>query len=68
MVLGAMLGFHRIIFALGLAILLGGGGSLLLLLSRRAGRHSYTPYGQYLAMAGIVMLVWGVQVVEWYTA
>jgi prepilin signal peptidase PulO-like enzyme (type II secretory pathway) len=67
MAMGAMLGFHRIFFALILAILLGGIGSLVLLLTRRVGRHSYTPYGQYLAIAAIVMLIWGTQVVEWYT-
>lgn len=66
LVMGAMLGFHRILFALILAILLGGVVSLLLLLSRRFSRNAYLPYGQYLALAGIVMLIWGVQVVEWY--
>jgi prepilin signal peptidase PulO-like enzyme (type II secretory pathway) len=66
LVLGAMLGFHRILFALILAILLGGVVSLLLLLSRRFSRDAYLPYGQYLALAGIVMLIWGTQVVEWY--
>ncbi|MBE2198508.1 MAG: prepilin peptidase [Anaerolinea sp.] len=64
--MGAMLGFHRILFALGLAILLGGVISAALLLSRRFHRYSYLPYGQYLAIAGIIMLIWGVQIAKWY--
>lgn len=68
MTLGAMLGFHRIFFTLILAIFLGGVVSLIiLLLNRRVNARSYLPYGQYLAVAGIVMLLWGVQVFQWYT-
>lgn len=67
MLLGAMLGFHRIFFALILGILLGGVISGLLLASRRFPRNRYLPYGQYLALAGIAMLIWGVQIFQWYT-
>lgn len=66
MVMGAMLGFHRIFFALFLGIALGGVITLLLLLSRRVNRYAHLPYGQYLALAGIIMLVWGTQVAEQY--
>ena len=66
MLMGAMLGFHRIIFTLMLAIFLGGIISVVLLISRRMGRYSYAPYGQYLAIAAIVMLIWGVQFYRWY--
>ncbi|MCA9958641.1 MAG: prepilin peptidase [Anaerolineales bacterium] len=66
MAMGAMLGFHRILFALGLAIVLGGVISGVLLLSRRFHRYTYLPYGQYLAIAGIIMLIWGVRIAEWY--
>jgi leader peptidase (prepilin peptidase)/N-methyltransferase len=66
--MGAMLGFHRIFFALILAVLVGGVSSLLLLIiNRRVNKRTYLPYGQYLAAAGIVMLVWGVQIFQWYT-
>ena len=57
--MGAMLGFHRILFALILAILLGGLITFLLLVSRRVTREMALPYGQYLAIAAIVMLIWG---------
>lgn len=66
MALGAMLGFQRIFFCLMLGILLGGIISLLLILSGRVKRNSYLPYGQYLALAGIIMLIWGQQIVAWY--
>ena len=64
MLMGAMLGFHRIFFALILGIFLGGIFSLLLLLSRRVTRDTALPYGQYLALGGIVMLIWGAQYVQ----
>lgn len=66
MAMGAMLGFHRIFFALVLGILMGGVTSLALLLSRRVNRQTHMPYGQYLAIAAIVMLIWGVQVFNRY--
>jgi len=66
MAMGAMLGFHRIFFALGLGVLLGGVFSLLLLLSRRVNRNTHMPYGQYLAIAGIVMLIWGAAFAQQY--
>lgn len=68
MAMGAMLGLHRILFGLMLAILLGGIISALLLLSRRFGRRTYLPYGQYMAIAAIVMLIWGRQIYMWYIA
>ena len=64
MLMGAMLGFHRIFFALMLGILLGGIFSLLLLLSRRVNRETALPYGQYLALGAIIMLIWGAQYVQ----
>jgi leader peptidase (prepilin peptidase)/N-methyltransferase len=68
MAMGAMLGFHRILFALMLAIVLGGLiSAAILFVNRRVNRRTYLPYGQYLAIAGILMLIWGVRVFEWYT-
>ena len=64
MLMGAMLGFHRIFFALMLGVLLGGVFSLLLLLTRRVNRDTALPYGQYLALGAIVMLIWGAQYVQ----
>ncbi len=66
MTMGAMLGLHRIIFALILGILIGGVVSAGLLLARRTKMRQRTAYGPYLAVAGIVMLIWGIQVLDWY--
>jgi hypothetical protein len=55
-------------FALTLGIVIGGVVSLLLLVTRLVKRGDYLPYGQYLAAGGIIMLIWGVQVVDWYLA
>lgn len=64
MLLGAMLGFHRIFFCLFWGIVLGGVVTLLLLLSRRVSRGATLPYGQYLAISGILFLIWGATYVQ----
>ncbi len=66
MTMGAMLGFTYIFFALVAGILLGGVFTLLMLIFRRKGMKTYIPYGPYLAAGGIIMLIWGQQVVAWY--
>ena len=67
MLMGAMLGFHRIFFALFLAMILGGVISAAILFSSRTvGRRTALPYGQYLTLAAIVMLIWGAAYVEYY--
>jgi prepilin signal peptidase PulO-like enzyme (type II secretory pathway) len=65
MMLGAMVGL-QIIFVLILAILLGGLYGLAGLLSGRLGRGSYFAYGPFLAVAGIIMIIWGSQFLDWY--
>jgi prepilin signal peptidase PulO-like enzyme (type II secretory pathway) len=66
MMMGAMLGFHRIFFALFWGIVLGGVITILLLLSRRVSRNTALPYGQYLAISGIAFLIWGADYVQQY--
>lgn len=66
MTMGAMLGFPYIIFALVIGILIGGVFSLLLLLSRLRSRRSYMAYGPYLAIGGLIMVIWGPQLYHWY--
>ena len=68
MAMGAMMGLHRIPFALIIGIVVGGVVSLLLLMTRLVSRRDALPYGQYLATGGIIMLIWGVQIFEWYIA
>ena len=64
--LGAMLGFPYVIFALVIGVLLGGLISLLLILTRRLKMSSYMAYGPYLAAAGILIILWGEPLLEWY--
>ena len=66
MTMGAMLGIHRVIFALVLGVLLGGLWSLIGLISGRMNRSSYFAYGPFLAVGGLVTLVWGNAFLEWY--
>ncbi len=66
MMMGAMLGFHRIFFALFWGIVLGGVITLLLLLTRRVSRNAALPYGQYLALSAIGFLIWGAEYVQQY--
>ena len=66
MLMGAMLGVPAILVALVLGIFLGGLISGLLLATRLVKRRSYLPYGQYLALAAIVMLLWGEAIIAWW--
>jgi leader peptidase (prepilin peptidase)/N-methyltransferase len=66
MTMGAMLGFPMIIATLVIGILLGGILSGLLLVTRIVNRSSYIPYGPFLAIAGMIMLVWGQPILDWY--
>ena len=66
MTMGAMLGFHRIFFALIMGIFLGGILNILPIIFRKRNMQSYVAYGPYLAIAGIIMIIWGTQIFEWY--
>ncbi len=65
--MGAMLGFQRIFFALILGILLAGLWGGLALLARRASRRTYFAYGPFLAIGGIIAIIWGDQIYRWAT-
>jgi leader peptidase (prepilin peptidase)/N-methyltransferase len=66
MTMGAMLGFPYIVFALIIGILLGGLITFLLILSGRLSLRSSVAYGPFLALAGIITVVWGEQILRWY--
>lgn len=66
MTLGAMVGFPYVLFALIMGIILGGIISFGLIVSGRLSMRSYVAYGPFLAMAGIVTVVWGEQILAWY--
>ena len=66
MTMGAMLGALLIVFTLILAILIGAVTAAGILLVYGRERRIYIPYGQFLAVAAMIMLVWGQQIVSWY--
>ena len=66
MTLGAMVGFPYVLFALIMGIILGGMISFVLIVTGRLSMRSYVAYGPFLALAGIVTVVWGEQVLAWY--
>jgi leader peptidase (prepilin peptidase)/N-methyltransferase len=65
--MGLMLGFHRVFFALVLGVLLAGLWSLVGLASGRMSRRAHFAYGPFLAVAGILMIIWGDQIYAWAT-
>ncbi len=68
LLMGAMLGVPDILVALMIGILFGGFVSGFLLATRLVKRNTYLPYGQYLAAAAIVMLLWGEPITDWIFA
>jgi leader peptidase (prepilin peptidase) / N-methyltransferase len=66
MMMGAMLGVPSIIGAIVLGIVMGGIISGLLLVTRLVSRNTYLPYGQYLAIATMIMLIWGPTINTWW--
>lgn len=64
--LGAFLGWRLLILNLFLSFLFGGIVAIILLLLKIKGRKDYIPFGPYLALAGIVTIFWGRQILFWY--
>jgi leader peptidase (prepilin peptidase)/N-methyltransferase len=58
MLLGAILGLQLILTTLSLGMLLAGVTSVILLLAKTGNRQSALPYGAFLALAGITVLIW----------
>ncbi len=68
MMLGAMLGLPRIIVGLLLGFLLLGIWSATALLRRRVSRGALVAYGPFLAIAGIMVIIWGDRLLDWYSS
>jgi leader peptidase (prepilin peptidase)/N-methyltransferase len=66
MMMGAMLGVPSILAALVIGIILGGVISGFLLATRLVNRNTYLPYGQYLALSTMIMIVWGPAINAWW--
>ena len=66
MTMGAMLGLTYIVPTLIMGILIGGVLSGIFLITGIINRSSYIPYGPFLALAGMIMLIWGEPIMQWY--
>ena len=56
---GLIAGYPRVVFSLVIAIVAGGVGAAVLLASGRADRRSYMPYAPYLALGGVLAVLFG---------
>lgn len=63
---GLLVGFPQVLLALWLAIVSGGLLAIALLVSRKRGRKDAMPFGPFLALSGVTVLLVGTEIVEWY--
>ena len=63
-VIGAFLGFERLLVALAVAVVVG---AVLGLLQRFTGGENKLKFGPYLAIGAVVALLWGASIIEAYT-
>jgi leader peptidase (prepilin peptidase)/N-methyltransferase len=63
---GLMTGFPDVIVALLVTVCLGGLVSLALVVGGMKGLQSYIPYGIFLAAGGLIVLVFGAEIIGWY--
>lgn len=66
LLMGVILGWPNILFALMLAYVLGAIVSLILVAIKKKNLKSETPFGTYLAVATFIAMMWGDVVVGWY--
>jgi leader peptidase (prepilin peptidase)/N-methyltransferase len=64
--LGAFLGWQAILEVIFLASLCGSIVGVPLMLLRRESTRFALPFGPFLAFSGIVVLLWGQQLISWY--
>lgn len=66
LLMGVILGWPNIVFALMLAYVLGAVVSLILIALKKKDMKSETPFGTYLAVATFIAMLWGDKIVGWY--
>ena len=64
--LGFIIGFPGIIITLFLAFVLGGLVAGILLALKKIGKKDSIAFGPFLAFAGIITMLYGTQILEWY--
>jgi leader peptidase (prepilin peptidase)/N-methyltransferase len=65
---GAMVGYPAVVVALFSAVLAGAIVGVLIVLVQRKGFKVEMPFGPFLALGGILALIWGQRIIEWYTS
>lgn len=65
--LGVITGFPEIVLLLFLAFVLGGLTAGLLLLLNRINRKDTIAFGPFMALAGVIVLLYGSQILHWWT-
>lgn len=66
--IGLITGFPDVVLALTIGMFLGGLVSLILVLSRVKRMKSYIPYGVFLVVGGLAVLIFGQEIIAWYFA
>lgn len=56
--IGVVVGFPEVLWALALGIVAGGVGALLILITRRGGLRSYMPYAPFLCLGAMLVLLY----------
>jgi leader peptidase (prepilin peptidase)/N-methyltransferase len=64
--IGLATGFPLVFVAIIMAAILGGVVAVVLLITRRRGRREMIPFGPFLAVAAMVTLLWGNNILGWY--
>ena len=64
--IGLATGFPLVFVAIIMAAILGGIVAVGLLITRRRGRREMIPFGPFLAVAAMVTLLWGSNILSWY--
>ena len=65
--IGLVVGFPQVLAALLVGIIIGGLVAIFLLLSRLRKRKEAVPFGPFLAIGAMIALVWGNQIIDWYS-
>jgi leader peptidase (prepilin peptidase)/N-methyltransferase len=64
--IGLATGFPLTLLAVTMGAILGGLTAIILLATKKRGRKEAIPFGPFLAVAAMVTLVWGNNIVNWY--
>ena len=64
--MGAFLGWKLVLLAILLGVFAGGAVAIGLLVTGTKGRKDPVPFGPFLALGGVVSLLWGNALLAWY--